>query len=77
MLGIGLIMRRRRGAGEIEDLVDLHPLRAQLRRQRLDDIAFYEIETRLPLEMTKILLASCQKAVDGSDVSAFAQESVT
>jgi hypothetical protein len=69
-------MGRRRRTGEIEHFVDLQPLGPQAGRQRLDDVAVDQIETRLALEMAEVLLSSGLEIVEGDDVSAFTQKSI-
>ena len=69
--------RRRRGrTGEIEDLVDLDPARAQARRQGLDDVRVDHVEAGLAFQVTQILPSAGLEVVESDHVRAFRQKRV-
>ncbi len=74
VLGIGLVMRRRGGAGEIEHPV--HPPHAarQQRRQRIDHIRFNQGEARLAAKLAHIGEAAGAEIIDADDVGAIRKQ---
>jgi hypothetical protein len=70
MLGIGLILRRRSGAGEIVDALEMAGAIEDFARQRIDDIGFDELEIGMILEQPQVRRAGGLEVVEADDVLA-------
>ena len=71
MFGIGLVMRRRSGAGEMIDA-----RRLEARRERIDDVVLDQLEPRLPLQMGEVAARASDEIVEAQNPRAFGDQPV-
>jgi hypothetical protein len=76
MLRIGLIMRRRGGAGEMVDVREARFAETELGRQAIDHVGFDEGEAGLAVEMREIRGSPGLEIVEASDARALGEEGI-
>src|SRR3954464_15458540 len=76
MLRIGLVVRRRSGAGQLEDGSAPAAPAAEPLRQWRDHITLEELEAALPLQVSKIVQPARLQIVERDNMRAFRQQPV-